>query len=115
MCWGQVKWPDWLPKKYRKLWNWEGGTDEESDPADTPHEPNQTEPKTKFNWSDALAVEPTLEEPTLALSTSFLKEPVELEQYEDANENKAQHLTAVPTKGTELLDELIESLKTGDS
>ena len=24
----RVKWPDWLPKKYRKLWNWEGRTDE---------------------------------------------------------------------------------------
>ena len=75
-----MKWPDWLPKKYRKLWNWKGGTDEESNPADTLHESKQTEPKVESNWSDynesnwsdALAVDLTLEEPTLALLSSFL-------------------------------------------
>ncbi len=46
-----------------------------------------------------------MEEPNLALSAALLYDPVELEQYEDANENKAQHLTAAPTEGTEQLDE----------
>ena len=70
---GQVKWPEWLPKKYRQLWLWD-----KSDQAEI-----------ESNWSDSLEIESSLSETASTISDALLEKQIELEPDESAHKTAA--------------------------
>lgn len=66
----QVKWPSWLPKKYRQLWKWD-----ESHPQQPEVEPNGSD-HNESNWSLNVEVEPTWVEPASAVKDALLEKPI---------------------------------------
>lgn len=70
---GQVKWPEWLPKKYRRLWKWD-----ESHPQQPEVSPNGSDHNSS-NWSENVEVEPTWVEPASTVKDALLEKPIALE------------------------------------